>query len=167
MAELFWLSDRQWAAIEQLLPHLGGKPRVDDRRVISGILNRFREGLRWGAMPDEYGPRITLFNRFNRWSQRGLWQELFAALTGCCQPPLLTMVDSTAVRAHRSAAGAKGGNKIRRSAACAGSHHQNPRVVRRGWAPLRPAPDWRQRARPARRPRAAGGSADATLLARR
>ena len=44
MAELFWLSDKQWAVIEPLLPHLGGKPRVDDRRVISGILHRFREG---------------------------------------------------------------------------------------------------------------------------
>ena len=117
MAELFWLNDRQWAAIEPLLPHLGGKPRVDDRRVISGILHRFREGLRWRAMPDEYGPRTTLFNRFNRWSQRGLWQELYAALAGCSEPPLLAMVDSTAVRAHRSAAGAKGGSKIRQSAA--------------------------------------------------
>ena len=47
MAELFWLSDEQWAAIEPLLPNLGGKPQVDDRRVISGILHRFREGLRW------------------------------------------------------------------------------------------------------------------------
>ena len=117
MAELFWLSDKQWAAIEPLLPHLGGKPRVDDRRVISGILHRFREGLRWRALPDEYGPRTTLFNRFNRWSQRGLWQELFAALVACEEPPLVAMVDSTAVRAHRSASGAKGGSTARPSAA--------------------------------------------------
>jgi len=45
MAELFWLNDAQWAAIEPLLPKLGGKPRVDDRRVLSGILHRFRDGL--------------------------------------------------------------------------------------------------------------------------
>ena len=51
MAEFFWLNDEQWAVIEPLLPHLGGKPRVDDRRVISGILHRFREGLRWRALP--------------------------------------------------------------------------------------------------------------------
>lgn len=106
MAERFWLSDAQWASIEPLLPHLGGKPRVDDRRVTSGILHRFREGLRWRAVPDEYGPRTTLFNRFNRWSQRGVWQEVFAALAACGDPPLLGMVDSTAVRAHRSASGA-------------------------------------------------------------
>lgn len=73
MAELFWLNDTQWAAIEPLLPYLGGKPRVDDRRVISGILHRYREGLRWRALPAAYGPRTTVFNRFNRWSQRGLW----------------------------------------------------------------------------------------------
>lgn len=117
MAQLFWLNEVQWAAIEPLLPHWGGKPRVDDRRVISGILHRFREGLRWRALPDVYGPRTTVFNRFNRWSQRGLWQQLFAALAGCADPPLLAMVDSTAVRAHRSAAGAKGGRRNRRSAA--------------------------------------------------
>jgi transposase len=115
MAEQFWLSDRQWAVIEPLLPHLGGKPRVDDRRVISGILHRYREGLRWRTIPAEYGPRTTLFNRFNRWSRRGLWQELLAALAGCADPPEVVMVDSTTVRVHRSAAGAKGGSKARQS----------------------------------------------------
>jgi transposase len=117
MCEMFWLNDRQWAAIEPLLPHLGGKPRVDDRRVISGILHRYREGLRWRTIPAEYGPRTTLFNRFNRWSERGLWQQLFAALAACDDPPVVAMVDSTAVRAHRAAAGAKGGSRTRRSAA--------------------------------------------------
>lgn len=109
MAELFWLSDAQWAVLEPLLPVLGGKPRVDDRRVISGILHRYREGLRWRAVPAEYGPRTTLFNRFNRWSQRGLWQDLMSALTARAEPPQIAMADSTSVRAHRSAAGAKGG----------------------------------------------------------
>lgn len=117
MGEGFWLNDRQWAAIEPLLPCLGGKPRVDDRRVISGILHRYREGLRWRAIPAEYGPRTTLFNRFNRWSERGLWQQIFAALTACEEPPAVAMVDSTAVRAHRAAAGAKGGSRTRRSGA--------------------------------------------------
>src|SRR4051812_49234803 len=102
MTERFWLSDAQWAAIEPLLPHLGGKPRVDDRRVISGILHRFREGLRWRAIPAEYGPRTTLFNRFDRWSS---------------EPPDVALVDSTSIRAHRSAAGAKGGSRTKRSVA--------------------------------------------------
>ena len=56
MAELFWLNDMQWAAIAPLLPNLGGKPRVDDHRVLSGILPRYREGLRWRALFDAYGP---------------------------------------------------------------------------------------------------------------
>jgi transposase len=117
MSELFWLSERQWAAIQPRLPCLGGRPRVDDRRVISGVLHRFREGLRWRAVPEAYGPRTTLFNRFNRWSQKGIWQDLLAALAACDDPPGVAMVDSTAVRAHRSAAGAKGGRTGKRSAA--------------------------------------------------
>ncbi len=115
MGERFWLSDAQWAAIAPLLPRLGGKPRVDDRRVISGILHRYREGLRWRTIPAEYGPRTTLFNRWNRWSEKGIWQALLAALAGCGEPPDVAMVDSTAVRAHRSAAGAKGGSTARQS----------------------------------------------------
>jgi transposase len=107
----YLLSDRHWAVIEPLLPHLGGKPRVDDRLVISGILYRFREGLRWRAIPVGYGPRTTLFNRFNRWSQRGLWRELLAALAARDDPPDVAMVDSTTMRAHRAAAGAKGGER--------------------------------------------------------
>jgi transposase len=70
--ELFWLSDRQWQRIEPLLPKVHTGPvRVDDRRVISGILFVLREGCRWRALPDAYGPRTTVYNRFNRWSKRG------------------------------------------------------------------------------------------------
>ncbi|MDB5379688.1 MAG: family transposase [Rubritepida sp.] len=83
---MFWLNDLQWAAIEPLLPHLGGKPRVDDRRVISAILHRYREGLRWRTIPTEYGPRTTLFNRFNRWSERGLWQHFSRHARGLRRP---------------------------------------------------------------------------------
>jgi transposase len=117
MAEVFWFDDAQWAVLEPLLPHLGGKPREDDRRVLSGIVHRFREGLRWRALPDEYGPRTTVYNRFNRWSKRGLWQELMAELVAAAGPPEVAMIDSTAVRAHRSASGAKGGSRARPSAA--------------------------------------------------
>jgi transposase len=111
MSELFWLSDTQWAAIEPRPPYLGVKPRVHDRRIISGILHRFREGLRWRALPDAYGPRTPVFNRFKRWNQRGLWQELFAALASCEDPPLAAMVDVTARRAHRSASSARKGDE--------------------------------------------------------
>lgn len=78
MTERFWLSDTQWAAIESLLPQLGGKPRVDDRRVIS-VPGR----AALAHDPGRVGPRTTLFNRFDRWSERGLWQVLLAALAAC------------------------------------------------------------------------------------
>ena len=129
MARQFWLSDAQWAVIGPLLPHSGGKPRVDDRRVMSGILHRYHEGLCWRAVLAEYGPCTTLFNRFARWSEKGIWQGLLAALVACEDPPGLAMVDSTAVRAHRSAAGAKGGSRTRPSAARAAV--PRPRSTRR------------------------------------
>jgi transposase len=88
---LFWLSDLQWAAIEPHLPMVHTEPRrVDDRRVISGIAHRLREGCRWRALPPEYGPYTTVFNRWNRWSQRGLWQGIYAALVACADPPEVT-----------------------------------------------------------------------------
>ena len=111
MAGFFWLNNNPWTVLKPLLPHLGGKPRVDDRSGISGILHRFREGLRWRAMPDVCGPRTTVFNQFNRWSKRGLWQKVFAALAACDNPPATAIIVSTTVRAHRSAAGAKGGEQ--------------------------------------------------------
>jgi transposase len=83
-----------------------GPRRVDDRRVISGIVRSFREGCRWRTLPPEYGPYTTVFNR---WSQRGLWPRIFATHVACADPPQVTLIDSSAVKAHRSAAGAKKG----------------------------------------------------------
>ena len=115
MADNFWLSDEQWAAIAPHLPMVHTAPeRKDDRRVISGIVHRLREGCRWRALPDEYGPYTTVFNRYNRWSRRGLWERIFEALVERGAQPVLAMIDSSAVKAHRSASGArKGGRKIK------------------------------------------------------
>ena len=118
MSRLFWLSDAAWAAIEPHLPHgKPGKPRVDDRRVISGILHMLKTGGRWRDVPPEYGPQTTIYNRYNRWSRRGLWQRLFERITGAGEVPSELSLDSTHVKAHRSAAGGKGGNGARRSGA--------------------------------------------------
>lgn len=87
MADNFWLNDAQWAVIAPRLPMVHtGPEREDDRRVISGILHRLREGCRWRALPDECGPYTVVFNRYNRWSKRGLWQRIFAALVECGGP---------------------------------------------------------------------------------
>lgn len=118
MAHLFWLSDAAWAHIEPHLPHgRPGKPRVDDRRVISGILHVLKVGCRWRDVPAEYGPPTTIYNRYNRWSRRGLWQRVFEQVAAAGElPPELT-IDSSHVKAHRSAAGGKGGSGTRRSGA--------------------------------------------------
>lgn len=112
----FWLSDRAWAAIEPLLPkNQPGARRVDDRRVISGIIHVLRVGCRWQDCPPEYGPPTTIYNRFNRWSHRGLWTRIFDTLSTQAELPDDLSIDSTAVRAHRSAHGGKGGRKFRPS----------------------------------------------------
>ena len=81
MAGVFWLSDRAWSAIEPLLPsNQPGARRVDDRRVISGIVHVLKAGCRWKDCPAAYGPPTTVYNRFNRWSRCGLWGRIFAEL---------------------------------------------------------------------------------------
>jgi transposase len=112
---LFWLSDEQWAKIEPLLPtDVRGKPRVDDRRVLSGILHVMKSGCRWCDCPPEYGPPTTIYNRFVRWAERGIWERLFEDLASRGRSTHTQMIDSTHIKAHRSASGGKGGSKIRR-----------------------------------------------------
>ena len=116
--DCFWLSDDQFA---RLAPHLPtdtrGKPRVDDRRVISGIVHVLKSGGRWVDAPPVYGPRKTLYNRFVRWAAKGVWSAIFHALASADGPPAQVLIDSSAVKAHRCAAGGKGGNSRRPSAA--------------------------------------------------
>jgi transposase len=117
MAGEFWLSDRQWAVIDPLLPkNQSGAHRVDDRRVISGIIHVLKVGCRWQDCPAVYGPPTTVYNRFRRWTIKGVWRRLFAALVEL-SPDDIQMIDSTSAKAHRSAGGGKGGPKSRRSGA--------------------------------------------------
>ncbi len=112
---LFWLSDDQWWKIEPYLPtDVRGKSRVDDRRVISGILHVLKSGCRWCDCPPEYGPPTTIYNRFVRWAERGVWERLFRELAGRGRSTDTQMIDSTHVKAHRSASGAKRGSRARR-----------------------------------------------------
>ena len=81
--QVYWLSDAEWRRIEPLLPRgRKGAHRVDDRRVISGIMHMLKSGSRWRDCPEVYGPYTTVYNRFNRWSRQGLWLQMFEALTG-------------------------------------------------------------------------------------
>ena len=117
MKGITWLSDAEWARIEPLLPRgRRGAHRVDDRRVISGIVHMLRSGARWRDCPAVYGPYTTIYNRFNRWSRQRLWFAIFEALTGHSGIYGLAAIDSTHIKAHRSAAGGKGGLSSKRSA---------------------------------------------------
>ena len=112
----FWLSEDQFARLQPLLPNKPrGVPRVDDRRVISGIIHVLRSGCRWKDAPDAYGPRKTLYNRFVRWAAKGVWEDVFVRLAETGGPPAALMIDASHVKAHRSAAGGKGGPTPRRS----------------------------------------------------
>ncbi len=117
MRQLFWLSGEAWAAIEPHLPkNQPGARRVDDRRVISGILHVLKTGCRWCDCPPDYGPSTTIYNRFNRWSRRRFWTGLLDALAGAGAVTKSTAIDSTYVKAQRAAFGGKGGRKRRISA---------------------------------------------------
>ena len=114
---LFWLFQQQRDAIEPLLPtDVRGKERVDDHRVISGILHVFKTGCRWCDLPPEYRPPTTAYNRFVRWAKRSVWEPMFHALADRGRSTRTKMIDSTLVKAHCSASGGKGGSKIRQSA---------------------------------------------------
>jgi transposase len=129
---LFWLSDEQWAGIEPYLPSdVRGKARVDDRRVISGILHVIKSGCRWCDCPPEYGPSTTIYNRFVRWAERGVWERLFRELVGRGRSTNVQMIDSTHVKAHRSASGAKRGNRVKLlDARAAGATRKSPQSRR-------------------------------------
>ena len=90
---------------------------VDDRRVVSGILHMLRCGARWRDCPPEYGPYTTIYNRFNRWSRQGIWLAMFEAVTGQAAVIGTAAIDSSHMKAHRSAAGGKGGPSSKPSAA--------------------------------------------------
>lgn len=120
------LTKEQWERLQPLLPPQKphpGRPAVDHRRILNGIVWLLRTGAPWRALPARYGPGRTVASRFSRWQKAGLWDPLFAAVqqhadaTGQLDwgPPY---DDGTIVRAHQHAAGAKQGARTpKRSAA--------------------------------------------------
>ena len=117
MSDLFWLSDEAWHAIEPHLPkNQPGAPRVDDRRIISGILHVLKIGCRWRDVPAEYGPAKTVYNRYHRWARRRIWHRIFEKMAANGPVPQELSIDSTHIKAHRSAQGSKGGHGHKRLA---------------------------------------------------
>jgi transposase len=104
MSDFIWLSEAQMRRIEPYFPLSHGVPRVDDRKVISGIVFVIRNGLRWRDAPKAYGPHKTIYNRFVRWSRLGVFNRIFAELAGKGPKPKRLMIDATHLKAHRTAA---------------------------------------------------------------
>ena len=114
----YQLTPAQFERITPYFPLSHGVARVDDLRVISGIVYVIRNGLQWKDAPREYGPHKTLYNRFVRWSRMGVFSRIFAALAGEAGEPDRLIIDSTHLKAHRTAASLlKRGRLIAASAA--------------------------------------------------
>lgn len=91
------------ARLRPFFPKSHGKPRVDDRRVLSGIIFVNRNGLRWRDAPREYGPPKTLYNRWKRWSDKGIFTRMFVELAKEGEDTDTVMIDATYLKAHRTA----------------------------------------------------------------
>ncbi len=104
MSDLFLLTKQQLNRIKPYFPVSHGVPRVDDLRVISGIIYVIRYGLQWKEAPKGYGPYKTLYNRFVRWSRAGIFDTIFRELSRPPGSADCLMIDATHLKAHRTAA---------------------------------------------------------------
>ena len=104
MTEIILLSDAQMARISPFFHLSHGIPRVDDRKVISGIIFVIRNGLRWRDVPASYWPHKTIYNRFVRLSEMGVFGRIFVELAKGGGDTEEIMIDATHLKAHRTAA---------------------------------------------------------------
>jgi transposase len=103
MSELYWLTDEQMERLRPFFPKSRGRPRVDDRRVLSGIIFIHRNGLMWKHAPTAYGPPKALYNRWKRWSRMGVFATIMTELAVQAQETEIVMIDATHAKAHRTA----------------------------------------------------------------
>ena len=103
MSDLYWLSEAQVERLRPYFPKSRGKPRVDDRRVLSGIIYIQRNGLMWKHAPQDYGPPKTLYNRWKRWSRMGVFATIMTELAAQAQDTEMVMIDATHLKTHRTA----------------------------------------------------------------
>ena len=102
MSDLYWLTDEQMARLGPYFPKSHGKPRVEDRRGLSGMIFVNRNGLRWRDAPKDYGPHKTLYNRWKRWGQMGVFTRMMEGLSASAERKTV-MIDATYLKAHRTA----------------------------------------------------------------
>lgn len=143
MSDLYWLSDAQMAKLRPFFPKSHGKPRVDDTRVLSGIIFINRNGLRWRDAPAEYGPHKTLYSRWKRWSEKGIFARILLELSGQGGGTDTLMIDATHLKTHRTASSLA----LKKGAWPTDRAHQRrdeleaPRHHGRGRAPVADVPD--------------------------
>ena len=117
--ERFIITDRSWASIEALLPGTTrdrGVTAKDNRLFLEAVLWKVRVGAPWRDLPTGFGEWNSVFRRFRRWAQRGIFQRIFEAVSGDADFEYV-LVDGTIISVHQKASGAKGGLSIRPSAA--------------------------------------------------
>jgi transposase len=103
MRNLYWLTEAQMVRLRPFFPKSRGRVRVDDRRVLSGIIFINRNGLRWCDAPPEYGPPKTLYNRWKRWSDMGVFARIMTGLVAETPDNKTISIDATYLKAHRTA----------------------------------------------------------------
>ena len=103
MSDLFWLTNEQMERLRPFFPKSHGRARVDDRRVLSGIIFVNRNGLRWRDAPEVYGPAKTLYNRWKRWGEMGVFVRMMEGLAAAGAERKTIMIDATYLKAHRTA----------------------------------------------------------------
>lgn len=128
MSDLLWLTDEQMARLEPYFPKSHGKRRVDDRRVLSGIIFVNRNGLRWRDAPKDYGPHKTLYNRWKRWGDKGIFLRMMEGLAAPEASERKTvMIDATYLKAHGTASMPTGsGTPCRERVSSPASRAENP-----------------------------------------
>lgn len=106
------MSDEEWAVFEQFISAVGapnGRKPTNHRLVLDGIFWIARTGAPWRDLPEEFGKWSSVYRQFRRWTLAGLWEDIMDALNRSgAVPDALQMIDSTVIRAHHQAAGAKG-----------------------------------------------------------
>lgn len=114
------MSDDEWAFFERFILAVrapNGRKPVNHRLVLDGIFWIARTGSPWRDLPEEFGKWSSVYRQFRRWTLTGLWERIMEALNESgLVPDALQMIDSTVVRAHHQAAGAKGGLRAKVSA---------------------------------------------------
>jgi transposase len=103
MSDLYWLSDAHMSKLEPFFPKSHGKPRVDDKRVLSGIIFINRNGLRWRDAPAEHEPHKTLYGRWKRWSEKGIFARMLLQLADQGSGADTLMTDATHLKTPRTA----------------------------------------------------------------